>query len=36
VVPVVTALGRGIADNHTPEGLPEPASLAAARRKFAE
>lgn len=36
VVPVVTGLGRGIADGYTPDGLAEPASLAAARRKFAE
>jgi nitroimidazol reductase NimA-like FMN-containing flavoprotein (pyridoxamine 5'-phosphate oxidase superfamily) len=35
VVPVVTALGRGIADGHTPEGLAEPASVARARARFA-
>ena len=35
VLPVVTGLGRGLADGHTPDGLPEPASMAAARRKFA-
>lgn len=35
VVPVVTALGAGVADAHTPAGLPEPASIIAARRKFA-
>jgi uncharacterized protein len=35
VLPVVTALGRGVPDDATPPGLPEPASLAAARRRFA-
>lgn len=35
VIPVVTALGAGICDGHTPQGTPEPASAAAARRKFA-
>ena len=33
VVPVVTALGRGIPDAHTPQGTPEPASVGAARAK---
>lgn len=36
VLPVTTALGRGVPDAHTPAGTAEPASLAAARRKFAE
>jgi hypothetical protein len=36
VLPAVVALGRGVADAHTPAGTPEPASLAAARAKFAE
>ncbi|MDT0683440.1 pyridoxamine 5'-phosphate oxidase family protein [Roseicyclus sp. F158] len=35
VLPVVTTLGTGIGDGDTPEGIPEPASLAAARRRFA-
>lgn len=35
VVPVVTALGTGLADGHTPATLPEAASVTAARRKFA-
>lgn len=35
VVPVVTALGRGVPDAHTPEGLAEPPSVAAARAKAA-
>ena len=34
VVPVVTALGRGVADAHTPETLPEPPSIARARARF--
>lgn len=34
VVPVVTALGRGIPDAHTPEGTAEPPSLARARARF--
>ena len=36
VLPVTTALGRGVPDAHTPAGAAEPPSLAAARRKFAE
>ena len=35
VVPVVTALGRGLPDAHTPETLPEPPSIARARARFA-
>ncbi len=35
VVPVTTALGIGVQDAYTPEGVAEPASIAAARRKFA-
>jgi nitroimidazol reductase NimA-like FMN-containing flavoprotein (pyridoxamine 5'-phosphate oxidase superfamily) len=35
VVPVVTALGRGVPDQHTPEGMPEPTSIAGARARFA-
>lgn len=35
VVPVTTALGTGVQDAYTPEGAPEPVSIAAARRKFA-
>ncbi|TFL16663.1 pyridoxamine 5'-phosphate oxidase family protein [Jannaschia formosa] len=35
VVPVVTALGRGLPDAHTPEALPEPPSIARARARFA-
>lgn len=35
VVPVTTAVGSGVQDAFTPDGAPEPASLAAARRKFA-
>ncbi|WOI57841.1 pyridoxamine 5'-phosphate oxidase family protein [Palleronia sp. LCG004] len=35
VLPVVTALGAGERDGDTPDDAPEPASLAAARRKFA-
>lgn len=34
VVPVVTALGTGIQDAHTPEGVPLPASIRAAQAKF--
>lgn len=34
VVPVVTALGRGIPDGHTPQGASEPLSLARARVRF--
>lgn len=35
VVPVVTALGRGVPDGHTPEGMAEPPSIARARARFA-
>jgi nitroimidazol reductase NimA-like FMN-containing flavoprotein (pyridoxamine 5'-phosphate oxidase superfamily) len=35
VLPLSVALGRGVADGHTPAARPEPASLSAARRKFA-
>jgi nitroimidazol reductase NimA-like FMN-containing flavoprotein (pyridoxamine 5'-phosphate oxidase superfamily) len=35
IVPVTTALGRPVDDNRIVEGTPLPASLAAARRKFA-
>ncbi|WP_346895827.1 pyridoxamine 5'-phosphate oxidase family protein [uncultured Roseibium sp.] len=35
VVPVTTALGTGVQDAYTPDGMVEPASIAAARRKFA-
>jgi nitroimidazol reductase NimA-like FMN-containing flavoprotein (pyridoxamine 5'-phosphate oxidase superfamily) len=35
VVPVVTVLGAGTADTYTPAGIPEPASVARARAKFA-
>lgn len=35
VVPVVTALGRGIPDDHTPDSLAEPPSIARARARFA-
>lgn len=35
VLPVATGLGASVADGHTPSGTPEPASLAAARRRFA-
>lgn len=35
VVPVVTALGRGVPDGHVPETMPEPASVRAARLRFA-
>lgn len=34
VVPVVTALGRGIPDGHTPERASEPRSVALARARF--
>ncbi|MGB3146246.1 MAG: pyridoxamine 5'-phosphate oxidase family protein [Paracoccaceae bacterium] len=34
VLPVTTALGRGVSDAHTPAERPEPASLAKARQKF--
>jgi nitroimidazol reductase NimA-like FMN-containing flavoprotein (pyridoxamine 5'-phosphate oxidase superfamily) len=35
VVPVVTAIGRGVPDAHTPEGMAEPSSIARARARFA-
>jgi len=35
VLPVTTALGRGVADGHAPSGMAEPPSLSAARVKFA-
>ncbi|WP_372422251.1 pyridoxamine 5'-phosphate oxidase family protein [Salinarimonas chemoclinalis] len=35
VLPIVTIFGAGEPDDHTPEGTPEPASLAAARARFA-
>lgn len=35
VLPVTAALGRGIADAHSPAGMPEPPSLRAARARFA-
>ena len=35
VVPVVTAIGRGVPDGHTPDGMAEPASVARARARFA-
>jgi hypothetical protein len=35
VLPVVTALGRGVPDQHTPEGMAEPASITRARSRFA-
>lgn len=35
VVPVVTAIGRGVPDGHTPDGLAEPPSIARARARFA-
>lgn len=35
VVPVVTAIGRGVADGHTPDGMAEPPSIARARARFA-
>lgn len=35
VVPVVTALGRGIPDGETPDGIAEPPSIARARTRFA-
>ena len=34
VLPVATAMARGVPDGHTPAGMAEPASLAAARAKF--
>lgn len=35
VLPVTTALGRAVPDAHTPDGMAEPPSMAAARAKFA-
>ena len=35
VVPVVTALGRGVPDGHTPPDIAEPASFSRARGRFA-
>ncbi len=35
VVPVVTAIGRGVPDGHTPDGMAEPPSIARARARFA-
>ncbi len=35
IVPVVTAMGRGLADQHTPANSPEPRSVARARARFA-
>ena len=35
VVPVGTAMGRGVPDGHTPAGIDEPASFTRARQKFA-
>ncbi|SDD35862.1 hypothetical protein SAMN05421538_101449 [Paracoccus isoporae] len=35
IVPITTALGTGISDNHVHEDLSEAASVTAARRKFA-
>jgi hypothetical protein len=35
VVPVVTAIGRGIPDFHTPDGMTEPPSITRARARFA-
>jgi nitroimidazol reductase NimA-like FMN-containing flavoprotein (pyridoxamine 5'-phosphate oxidase superfamily) len=35
VVPVVTVLGRGVPDQHTPAGMAEPASVVRARARFA-
>lgn len=34
IVPVVTSLGRGVPDAHTPDGMAEPASMARARQRF--
>lgn len=34
ILPITTALGRGVPDAHTPAAKPEPASLTAARQKF--
>jgi nitroimidazol reductase NimA-like FMN-containing flavoprotein (pyridoxamine 5'-phosphate oxidase superfamily) len=36
VLPVTTAIGRGVPDSWTPQGMGEPASLARARAKFAQ
>ncbi len=35
VVPVVTAIGRGVPDGHTPDGMAEPPSIARTRMRFA-
>jgi nitroimidazol reductase NimA-like FMN-containing flavoprotein (pyridoxamine 5'-phosphate oxidase superfamily) len=35
VEPVVTAIGRGVPDGHTPDGMAEPPSIARARARFA-
>lgn len=35
VVPVVTTIGRGVPDGHTPDGMAEPPSIARARARFA-
>ncbi len=35
VLPITTALGRGVPDGHTPEGMAEPPSFAEARVRFA-
>jgi nitroimidazol reductase NimA-like FMN-containing flavoprotein (pyridoxamine 5'-phosphate oxidase superfamily) len=35
ILPVTTALGRGVRDAHTPDSLPEPPSFAKTRQKFA-
>lgn len=35
VIPIITALGRGLADAFTAPALPEPPSAAAARQRFA-
>ena len=34
-VPITTALGQSVADSHTPQSVQDPASFAAARKKFA-
>lgn len=35
VIPIVGTLGRGVPDAHTTPGAPEPASVTAARQRFA-
>lgn len=35
VVPVVTAIGRGVPDGHTPDGMAEPPSIARTRVRLA-